>query len=298
MDELRIDVCVIGAGMSGVGMAYYLNRNCSDKTFTILESRDSIGGTWDLFQYPGIRSDSDMYTFGFAFNPWLGNKAISEGGEIVKYMHSTTNTFDIKKHIRLGHSVSRAHWDTPSATWTLEVEKRGTEGCRAPMRVICRHIVFCTGYYDYENGFSPVFPNSQAFKGDIIHPQHWPSSYDPSGKRIVVIGSGATAVTLIPNLAAKAAHVTMLQRSPTYIAAMPAEDTGANFLLSILPKQFAFNLIRWFYIARQQVLYRLARIMPEAVKQDVLKGIKHYLGESYDMSHFSPDYNPVMLFCW
>lgn len=273
-------------------MAYYVNRNCAEKSYAILEARKDIGGTWDLFQYPGIRSDSDMYTFGFAFNPWLGQKAISEGGAIVDYMKSTVNTFGIRSHIRFGHTVRSASWDTPSAQWTLLTER--TSG--TPMRVSCRHLVFCTGYYDFNNGFTPVFPHSDSFKGDIIHPQQWPLSYDPTGKKIVVIGSGATAVTLIPNLAKAAAHVTMLQRSPTYIAALPEKDEVANFVQSMLPKQLGFNLIRWFYIIRQMLLYRLARIIPDAVKKDVLKGIQHYLGKDYDMKHFSPDYAPVNYF--
>lgn len=281
-------------------MAYYLSRSCADKTYVILESRQSIGGTWDLFRYPGIRSDSDMYTFGFAFNPWMENKVISEGDAIMRYMNSTVDNFGIKKHIRCGHSVSKAHWSTAEALWSLEAERTATDGQTLSLKVVCRHLVFCTGYYDFENGFSPVFPHSDSFNGTIIHPQKWPRSYDPTGKRIVVIGSGATAVTLIPNLAKTAEHVTMLQRSPTYIAALPEKDIIANFIQSILPKQLGFNLLRWFYILRSMAMYRLARMIPETVKKDVIKGIQKYLGEDYDITHFSPNYAPVSceyLFC-
>jgi monooxygenase len=279
--------------MSGLGLGYYLGKNCAGSSYAILESRLDLGGTWDLFQYPGIRSDSDMYTFGFAFNPWLGNKAISEGGEIMKYMHSTAERFDIKRRILFGHSVNRAAWDSGSNTWTLQAERRGGSGSSAgPVKIVCRHLCFCTGYYDYKNGYSPAFPQSDSFKGQVIHPQHWPADYDPAGKRIVVIGSGATAVTLIPNLAGKAEHVTMLQRSPTYVAALPARDEWANFILKTLPKQFAFNLIRWFYIFRQQALFRFARIFPTLVKKDVLANCKAHLGDDFDLSHFSPTYAP------
>lgn len=233
------DVLVVGAGLSGIGAGYYLQRDCPGKSYVILENRDAIGGTWDLFRYPGIRSDSDMFTLGYAFKPWTEQKAIADGPSIRKYVNDTADEYGIRPHIRFKHRVVRADWSSDEARWTVEAEHNGqTKRFRA------KFVLMAAGYYNYEQGYLPEFKGADRFKGKIVHPQHWPEDLDYSGKRVVVIGSGATAVTLVPAMTDKAAHVTMLQRSPTYMVSLPAEDTLANWMRARLPASWAYNITR------------------------------------------------------
>ncbi|MEI6440823.1 MAG: NAD(P)/FAD-dependent oxidoreductase, partial [Alphaproteobacteria bacterium] len=226
----HFDVVIIGAGLSGVGAAHHLQTNCPDRAYVILEGRQAIGGTWDLFRYPGIRSDSDMYTLGYAFKPWTEAKAIADGPSILKYVRDTAKDEGIEGHIRFGHRVQTAAWSTTDGLWTVESQVDGK-----PVQVTCQFLFLCGGYYNYDRGYTPDFPGAKDFKGDLVHPQHWPENLDYAGKKVVVIGSGATAVTLVPEMAKTAAHVTMLQRSPTYVVSRPAEDTMANKLRKWLP---------------------------------------------------------------
>ena len=289
-DVSHFDVIVVGAGISGIDAGYHLSTYCPDRTFTILESRDAIGGTWDLFRYPGIRSDSDMYTFGYGFKPWKKGKPIADGASILEYLHETVTEHGIERHIRFHHRVTRAEWHGAEATWTVEatLNKTGEE-----VAYTCGYLLMCAGYYSYENGFTPVFTGRADFQGRIVHPQHWPQDLDYHGKRIVVIGSGATAVTLVPALARDAEHVTMLQRSPTYVVSRPQRDRLAGALRRLLPEKPAFRLIRWKNAAYSALMYRLARQRPEKFKAKLLQMIRDELGPDYDVDqHFSPSYNP------
>ncbi|NDC59011.1 MAG: NAD(P)/FAD-dependent oxidoreductase, partial [Alphaproteobacteria bacterium] len=236
----HFDVLIVGAGLSGIGAARHLMRRLPGKSFAIFEARDAIGGTWDLFRYPGIRSDSDMFTLGYAFRPWTEAKAIADGPSILRYVKDTARECGAERHIRFQRRVTRAAWDSSRARWTVDVE-RGPEKVRE--QVTCSFVYMCTGYYNYAQGHRPEFPNEASFKGDVIHPQFWPENFDYSGKRIVVIGSGATAVTLVPAMADKATHVTMLQRSPTYVVSRPAEDGFANWLRKTLPAQLVVRAV-------------------------------------------------------
>jgi cation diffusion facilitator CzcD-associated flavoprotein CzcO len=284
----EFDVLVVGAGLSGVGAGYYLKRDCPDQSFVILENRDAIGGTWDLFRYPGIRSDSDMYTLGYAFKPWKEEKAIADGPSIRKYVNETADEYGIREHIRFKHKVLRAAWSSDTARWTVEAEHDGK-----PVRFVCRFLLSCAGYYNYDKGYLPAFKGADQYKGTLIHPQHWPENLDYSGKRVVVIGSGATAVTLVPAMTDKAAHVTMLQRSPTYMVSLPAEDTLANWMRRRLPESLAYDITRLRKVLFQQVFFRLARNRPEKTKERLLGLIREQLGPDYDMeTHFTPRYNP------
>jgi monooxygenase len=258
-------------------------------SYAILEARASLGGTWDLFRYPGIRSDSDMYTLGYSFHPWQDAKAIADGPAILQYIRDTSRKYGIDLHIRFQHRALRAAWDSPSASWTVEME---VGAAREPKLFTCRFLYLCAGYYDYASGYTPEFPGRERFGGRIVHPQHWPDDFDYAGQRIIVIGSGATAVTLVPELAKTAAHVTMLQRSPTYVISMPTQDKIANRLRRILPAKLAYTLARWKNVLQSMLFYQLSRRAPEHVKKLIQKGVRAQLGPTYDPRHFTPRYNP------
>lgn len=284
------DVLIIGAGLSGVAAAYHLQTKCPNRTYAILERREAIGGTWDLFRYPGIRSDSDMYTLGYSFRPWKQPKAIADGPDILSYVQETAHAFGITDHINFNHHVKRAEWSSKSARWTLEIE----EGSGQQMTAFtCKFLFMCSGYYDYDQGYTPKFNGIDRFPGQIVHPQKWPANLDYTGRRVVVIGSGATAVTLIPALAKTAAHVTMVQRSPTYIVALPSRDQMAHFLRRFLPHSFVYKLIRWRNVLFGMYFYWFCKRSPEKAKAFILRGVKRALGPDYDVGrHFSPSYNP------
>lgn len=286
----HFDVLVVGAGLSGIGAGWHLQTLCPGKSYAILEARDAIGGTWDLFRYPGIRSDSDMYTLGYAFRPWTQPKAIADGPSILQYVRDTAHEAGIDKHIRFEHRVVKAGWSTQTSTWTVEVEV-GPD--RAVRQYTCGFLFMCSGYYAYEAGYTPQFEGVDDYAGRLVHPQHWPADLDHAGKRVVVIGSGATAVTLVPEMAKTAAHVTMLQRSPTYMASRPAEDALANRLRRRLPAKLAYHLIRWRNVLFGMYFFNLARKQPARIKAFLLKQVRQQLGPDYDVeTHFTPKYNP------
>jgi len=286
----HFDVVVVGAGISGIGAGYFLQRDCPDRSYVILEGRERIGGTWDLFRYPGIRSDSDMYTLGYSFRPWTQAKAIADGPSILRYLDDTARDHGIDRHIRHQHRVTGASWSTEDARWTVSVE-RGPD--KEPVEFTCTFLFMCSGYYNYAAGYLPEFAGRDRFRGNIVHPQHWPQDLDYAGKRVVVIGSGATAVTLVPEMAKTAAQVTMLQRSPTYIVARPSEDGIANWLRARLPGKLAYRLTRLKNISLGQFFYRLARRKPEKTKERLIQMVRDELGQDYDVAtHFTPRYNP------
>jgi cation diffusion facilitator CzcD-associated flavoprotein CzcO len=284
------DVVIVGAGLSGVGAACHLQDKCPGKSYVILEGRKSMGGTWDLFRYPGIRSDSDMFTLGYNFKPWLDSKAIADGPSILNYVRETAAEHDINRHVRYQHRVISATWSSDDSVW--EVEARCTDTDETVL-LRCNFILMCAGYYRYEHGYLPEFKGRERFVGAIIHPQLWPENLDYRGKKVVVIGSGATAMTLIPEMAKKAGHVVMLQRSPTYVISRPDKDIVANILRRILPQKTAYAITRWKNIAMQQWLYRQTRRNPEQVKRKLLKWVRKELGKDYDVeTHFTPAYDP------
>ena len=284
----HFDVVVVGAGISGVGAGYHLQAKCPGRSYVILEGRDRMGGTWDLFRYPGIRSDSDMHTLGYSFRPWTNAKAIADGPSIKAYVEDTAREFGIDRHIRYNHRVVRADWSTPDASWTVTAKVNGEE-----RTFTCNFLFFCAGYYDYAKGFRPEFAGEAEFAGRIVHPQHWPDDLDYAGKQVVVIGSGATAVTLVPEMARTAGHVTMLQRSPTYVVSRPSEDRIANWLRGKLPAKFAYGLTRWKNVSMGQFFYRMTRKQPEKVKERLIGMVREHLGSDYDVAtHFTPRYNP------
>jgi monooxygenase len=284
------DVLVVGAGLSGVGAACQLRRECPEKSVAVLEARDSIGGTWDLFRYPGIRSDSDMFTLGYRFRPWTEPKAIADGPSILRYIHDTADEFDVQRLIRLNHAVHSANWSSAEARWTVEVHRADTD---ESVRFSCAFLYVCTGYYRYDEGFSPQFPGVDRFGGPVIHPQHWPEDLDVTDKRVVVIGSGATAVTLVPTLAEAAAHVTMLQRSPTYIASRPARDPIADRLRAWLPQKLAYAIVRWKNALQGMATFGISRRHPEFMKSLLRKAAIKQLPDGYAVdTHFAPTYNP------
>ena len=286
----HVDVLVVGAGISGIGAGYHLNTMCPSRTYAILEGRADIGGTWDLFRYPGVRSDSDMHTLGFRFKPWTEAKAIADGPDILRYLHNTMNEFDIARHIRFGHLVKTAQWSSETSQWTVHVERVGTGDV---VTFTCGFLFMCSGYYRYSEGFTPAFPGRERFQGQIIHPQKWTSDVAYSGKRVVVVGSGATAITLVPAMAKDAVHVTMLQRSPTYIAARPDVDAFANKLRKYLPAKIAYAITRLKNTKYQQLVYSRSRTHPDKVKEILLKGVREQLGPDYDIDKdFTPSYNP------
>jgi monooxygenase len=284
----HFDVIIVGAGLSGIGAAHHLQERCPGKTYAILEARGAIGGTWDLFRYPGIRSDSDMYTLGYAFKPWKNAKAIADGPSILEYVRETARDDGSDRHIRFGHRVVRAEWSTPDSRWTVKADHEG----RA-VELTCSFLFMCSGYYRYSEGYTPDFAGLGEYQGRLVHPQHWPEGLEYAGKRVVVIGSGATAVTLVPAMAKDAAHVTMLQRSPTYVVSRPAEDRLANWLREHLPLATAYALTRWKNVLLQRFFFRLARSRPEQVKRGLIARVKQALGPDYDVeTHFTPRYNP------
>ncbi|HEY1746444.1 MAG TPA: NAD(P)/FAD-dependent oxidoreductase [Xanthobacteraceae bacterium] len=286
----HFDVIIVGGGLSGVDAAYHLQTYCPRKSYVILEARDAIGGTWDLFRYPGIRSDSDMYTFGYSFRPWQANAAIADGASIRTYIRDTAETYGIDRKICFGHRVKRASWSSATAQWTIEAE-RGSGG--KPVSFTCDFLLGCTGYYDYVEGYTPAFPGADNFRGRFIHPQHWPEDLDYADKRVVVIGSGATAVTIVPAIAERAAHVTMLQRSPTYVVSRPSQDALAKWLRRRLPTRTAYGLARWYNVLFGLYFYNLSRRKPQAVKNWIVKQAQLQLGPDYDVkTHFTPRYNP------
>ncbi|HSP29083.1 MAG TPA: NAD(P)/FAD-dependent oxidoreductase, partial [Ilumatobacteraceae bacterium] len=292
MNAQHVDVLVIGAGISGIGAAYHLQVESPNRTYLILEGRNDIGGTWDLFRYPGVRSDSDMHTLGFEFKPWNAEKAIADGPSIMAYLRETIAEYGIDRHIRFGHLVRRAEWSSESATWTVEADLVDAAG-GGTATYTCNFLSMCSGYYSYKGGYTPDFAGRERFAGEIVHPQAWPEDLDVAGKRIVVIGSGATAMTLVPALAGAAAHVTMLQRSPTYVAAGPDVDVIANGLRKVLPDGLAYRITRAKNTGLQQLMYKRMRKNPDKAKEFLLKRAGKALGPDYDVAtHFTPTYAP------
>ena len=284
----HFDVIVVGAGISGIGAGYFLQRDCPTKSYVILEGRDTIGGTWDLFRYPGVRSDSDMHTLGYSFKPWTAEKAIADGPSILQYLNETADEFDIRSKMRFGHMVSHAQWSSVESRWTVDAQVGGST-----TTYTCNYLFMCSGYYDYAEGYTPSIPGMDTFAGDIVHPQKWPENFNYLGKRVVVVGSGATAMTLVPAMADQAEHVVMLQRSPTYVVARPDVDKVAGLLRKILPEKVAYGLTRWKNTTMQQFVYKRSRTEPEKIKKLLLKGVQDALGEDYDVAtHFTPSYNP------
>jgi len=286
----HFDVIIVGAGLSGIGAARQLQDKCPGKTFALLEARDTLGGTWDLFRYPGIRSDSDMYTMGYDSKPWLNPKAIADGPSILAYIHEAAQERGIDRHIRFDQRLKSAAWDSATARWTLEIERPQAGGSD---RLSCNLLLMCSGYYSYAQGHRPSFDGEADFTGRLIHPQHWPQDLDYAGKRVVIIGSGATAMTLVPAMANAAAKVTMLQRSPTYVVSMPAADPIAALLRKLLPAQLAYRLTRWKNVQFQRYVYRQTRVKPEAVKRKLIDLVRRALPAGYDVEkHFVPRYMP------
>ena len=283
----HFDVLIAGAGLSGIGVACHLSEKCPDKSVAILEARDAIGGTWDLFRYPGIRSDSDMFTLGYRFKPWTSDKGIADGGDIRNYIQAAAKEHGIDKKIRFGHKVTNANWSTKDKLWTLTAQV-GDE-----TRVYtAKYIVGCTGYYDYDEGFTPEFEGRDDFNGQIIHPQFWPEDLDYTGKKVVVIGSGATAVTLIPSMSREVEKITMLQRSPTYIVPVPSKDKLAIKLRKFLPESFVYTIIRSRNIMLTMAFYNYCKRFPQKAREFIFNFNKKILPKDFDMSHFTPKYNP------
>jgi monooxygenase len=323
----HFDVIIVGAGLSGIGAGAHLRMHCPDKTFAILEGRERSGGTWDLFRYPGVRSDSDMFTLGYRFKPWNDQKAIADGPAILSYVRETAAEYDLDKEIRYGHRVTRAEWSAEESRWTVGVSsphvskgsveadpsrpndpmllspeggdlpqsrKDGKEDTEAAETVefTCSFLYLCTGYYRYENGYTPDWPGVDEYQGTIVHPQQWPEDLDYTNKKVIVIGSGATAVTLVPAMAGAAKHVTMVQRSPTYVVTMPSEDSIANGLRKLLPAKAAYAATRWKNVLRQMFFYELSKKRPSMMKKMIAKGVKKEVGEDLLDEHFRPKYNP------
>lgn len=285
-----VDVLIIGAGLSGIGAACMLRQQLPRTRFAVLEARQTLGGTWDLFRYPGVRSDSDMYTLGYVFKPWTGGKALADGESIRDYIAEAAEEYGVTDHVHYGHKVLRANWNSQQDRWEVEVTVVGTG---VTQLWTCRFLHCCAGYYNYAQGYQPDFPGREEFAGQFVHPQHWPEDLDYANKRVVVIGSGATAVTLVPAMAAQAARVTMLQRSPSYVLALPGQDKVAQSLRRWLPERVAYGLNRWKNIGLSMWLYTLSRRKPETVKRFLRKGIRQALGPDFPVdTHFRPDYNP------
>ena len=285
MSVEHYDAIVIGAGISGLSAAYHLHTYCPDKTYKVLERRDNIGGTWDLFNYPGIRSDSDMYTFGYAFKPWSDKAAIARKEKILEYLEETADEYDIRPHIEFGLLSQRCEWDSDSATWTITTSATDGSGERV---FTCQYVFMCVGYYNYDTGYTPEFVGRDDFNGEILHPQFWPEDTNYDDKNVVIIGSGATAITMLPSMADKAKHVTMLQRSPTYMGSKPAEDKIANWL----GKWVGHWAARWWFILTSMFLYAYCKAFPERAKKAIVGEIETLLGDKFDAKHFTPDYNP------
>jgi monooxygenase len=286
----HLDVLIVGAGLSGIGAGYHLQDKCPEKTYAILEARDAIGGTWDLFRYPGVRSDSDMYTLGYSFRPWDDGAAIAPAASILSYVRETADDNGIAERVRFGHRVVRAEWSTPDARWTVDIELAG--GCET-VRMTCAFLLTCTGYYRYDDGYTPAFVGTDRFTGRIAHPQHWTQDIDYAGKQVVVIGSGATAVTLVPAMAATAEHVTMLQRSPSYVVSLPSKDPVAGVLRRLLPAKATYSLVRWKNVLVTMTSFELSRRRPAVMKAILRRWTRRQLPGGYPVdTHFKPTYNP------
>jgi cation diffusion facilitator CzcD-associated flavoprotein CzcO len=282
-----LDVLIVGAGLSGVAAAYHLQTTCPGKSYAILEGREAMGGTWDLFRYPGVRSDSDMYTLGYSFKPWKNPKAIADGESILAYIKETAAELGIDRHVRYSHRVEAARWSSSEARWVLDVRSNGQL-----IQLACNFLLLCSGYYDYDKGYTPDLPGLSTFQGRVVHPQKWTPDIDYTGKRVVVIGSGATAVTLVPELAKKAAHVTMLQRSPTYIVSVPAADPIADWLRNKLPEKVAHATARWKNVLFGMAFFNISRKWPKGTAKFLIKQAAKQLGGSADVrEHFTPSYN-------
>jgi monooxygenase len=286
----HVDVLVVGAGLSGICAGFHLQDKCPGKSYAILEGRDAIGGTWDLFRYPGVRSDSDMYTLGFRFRPWPDAKAIADGPAIRSYVRETASEYGIDRKIRFHHRVTGAEWSSGHGRWTVEVERTDTG---ETVRMTCSFLFVCSGYYRYDAGFTPRFEGTDRFRGPIVHPQFWTGDIDYAGKRVVVIGSGATAVTLVPAMADTAAHVTMLQRSPSYVVTLPGEDPVARGLRRFLPQRLVYPIVRWKNVLMTMFSFQLSRRRPRVAKALIRKGVERHLPPGYPVdTHFRPRYNP------
>ena len=282
-----VDVAVIGAGISGISAAYHLSTECSDRTFALIEQRADLGGTWDLFRYPGIRSDSDMHTLGFRFFPWIHEKSIAEGGAILEYLNQAVDQFDLRQHIRFEQKVTNASWSSTEQRWSLTIlSPHGVQ------TLTCSVLFVCAGYYSYQAGHTPNFGGLNDFTGTVVHPQSWPAELDVSGKRVVVIGSGATAVTLVPALAEQGSVVTMLQRSPTYMVSHPNTDPFVTWLRDRLPQDTAYRLTRARNISRDQLIYKLSRFRPDVLRKELLRRVRSHIGEELTTAHFTPNYAP------
>jgi monooxygenase len=284
----HVDVLIVGAGLSGIGAACHLAVDFPGRSYAILEARAASGGTWDLFRYPGVRSDSDMFTIGYRFRPWQGEKALADGPSILTYVRETAATYGVDDHVRFGHTVRRADWSTADQRWTVTVERDGTE-----ITLTCQVLWACSGYYDYDEGYTPEFAGVDDYEGRIVHPQHWPDDLDLDDRRVVVIGSGATAMTLVPAISDRTAHVTMLQRSPTYVMSVPSRDALAAKAKQLLPDQWAYGVARWKNVLLATFLFQLSRRRPELVRRLIRKGTAAQLPDGYDVdTHFRPTYDP------
>ncbi|MFL5871967.1 MAG: flavin-containing monooxygenase [Solirubrobacterales bacterium] len=284
----HVNVLIIGAGLSGIGAGVHLQQNCPGKSYAILESREAIGGTWDLFRYPGIRSDSDMYTLGYSFKPWNDQDSIAAGEKIRDYIRETAREHGVEDRIRFGHKVISAEWSSDEALWTVRVEHGGET-----VELTCDFFYGCTGYYRYDEGYTPEFEGRERFGGQIVHPQHWPEDLDYRGKRVVVIGSGATAVTLIPAMAPETEHITMLQRSPGYVVTLPAQDPIAKVLRRFLPDKLRYGIVRWKNVLTQMAFFQLSRRAPGFTRKLIRRGVERQLPEGFDIDgNFEPTYNP------
>jgi cation diffusion facilitator CzcD-associated flavoprotein CzcO len=286
----HLDILIVGAGLSGIGAAHHLQAAHPDKSYALFEARDAIGGTWDLFRYPGVRSDSDMQTLGYRFRPWTGAKAIADGPSIRSYVRDTAGDAGIDAKIRFNHRIERAAWSSAEARYTVTARRTDTG---ETVEVTCGFLFVCSGYYRYDEGFTPHFEGSERFGGQIVHPQFWPEQLDCTGRRVVVVGSGATAITLVPALTDKAAHVTMLQRSPSYVLSIPSEDPIANTLRRVLPERLAYAITRWKNVAVTSAIYQLSRRRPALVKKLIRKAQVAQLPDGYAVdTHFKPRYQP------
>jgi len=284
------DVIIVGAGLTSIGAAYHLNDKCPDRSYLLLESRQAIGGTWDLFRYPGIRSDSDMHTLGYSFKPWESKKAIADGPAILSYVRETAAENNIEQHIRFGHRLISASWCSKQSLWTLEIRQSESE---TPVQMTCNFLYMCSGYYNYDQPHDPQFPEVDSFKGTLVHPQFWPRDLDYKDKQVVIIGSGATAMTMVPAMTDKARQVTMLQRSPTYVLTRPSEDWFANGLRKILPASWAYGITRARNTLFQEVLFKLAQSFPRAAKRFFIGGVRRQLDKDFNIDkHFTPKYFP------
>lgn len=283
------DVLIVGAGLSGIGMACHLAIDCPDKRVGILERRKAIGGTWDLFRYPGIRSDSDMFTFGYKFRPWNKGKVLADGESIRNYVNDTARAYDVDKKIQYGMKITCADWSSERHCWTVTALEEDTGQTRT---FTSNYLVSCTGYYNYDTGYLPEFPGVERFKGQCIHPQHWPENLDYRGKRVVVIGSGATAVTLVPAMATDAAHVTMLQRSPSYVFSVPGYDKSLKALSRFLPERWVYSFARRRNMFLQRTMFKAAKRWPDKVRSWLLDRVRKQVGDNFDMRHFTPAYKP------